>query len=257
MYSYDNRYMISATLRSDGSSRLAKGHQWHTYPAVSAGWNISNESFMQDVSFINMLKIRAGYGQTSNQSVAPYATLGRLSTRPYNFGDEYSTGYYVTELPNADLGWEYSETWNYGVDFALLNNRLSGTIEYYTTNTKDLLLGVGLPPTSGVQSYTANIGRTQNKGFEFSLNGNILQGDDDGLAWDLGINLYANRNKLVALASGSTQDVGNAWFVGHNIQVIYDYEKIGLWQEGDPYLNILEPGGEVGMIKVKYTGGYN
>jgi len=258
MYDYEGRYMVSATVRSDASSRLAKGHQWHTYPAVSAGWNIANESFMKDASWINALKLRVGYGQTSNQAIAPYATLGQLSTRPYNFGDDnYAVGYYVTQLPNADLGWEYSETWNYGVDFALLNNRLSGTLEYYTTNTNDLLLGVGLPPTSGVQSYTANIGRTQNKGFELSLNGTILEGENDGLTWDLGVNLYANRNKLVALASGSTQDVNNAWFVGHNINVIYDYEKIGLWQEGDPYLDILEPGGTVGMIKVKYTGDYN
>src|SRR5690606_33257231 len=166
MYAYDNRYMVSATLRSDGSSRLAKGHQWHTYPAVSVGWNIANESFMKDASVVNSLKLRLGYGQTSNQSVAPYATLGRLSTRPYNFGDEYSTGYYVTELPNPSLGWEYSETFNYGLDFGILNNRLSGTIEYYTTNTKDLLLGVGLPATSGVGSYTANVGQTQNKGIE-------------------------------------------------------------------------------------------
>lgn len=255
MYSYDNRYMISATLRSDGSSRLAKGHQWHTYPAVSAGWNIRNESFMQDVSFINMLKIRAGYGQTSNQSVAPYATLGRLSTRPYNFGDEYSTGYYVTELPNADLGWEYSETFNYGVDFALLNNRLSGTIEYYTTNTKDLLLGVSLPSTSGVGSYTANVGQTRNKGLELSLNGVIVD-NNNGWTWEAGFNLYANRNELVSLASGATRDEGNWWFVGHPIDVVYDYQKVGLWQEGDPYLSTLEPGGNVGMIKVKYTGEY-
>src|SRR5690606_20286041 len=104
MYAYDNKYMLSVTLRSDGSSRLAKGHQWHTYPAISAGWNIANESFMQDVSFVDMLKLRLGYGQTSNQSVAPYATLGRLTGRPYNFGDEYSTGFYLTELANAALG---------------------------------------------------------------------------------------------------------------------------------------------------------
>ncbi|MEH6307673.1 TonB-dependent receptor [Olivibacter sp. CPCC 100613] len=258
MYDYDNRYMLSATLRSDASSRLAPEHRWHTYPAVSAGWNIANESFMKSLSWINMLKLRVGYGQTSNQAIAPYATLGRLSTRPYNFGEEnYAVGYYVTQLPNSNLGWEFSETWNYGLDFSLLNNRLSGTIEYYTTHTKDLLLGVGLPPTSGVQSYTANIGQTQNKGIELTLNGNILAGGRDGLTWDLGFNLYANRNKLTALASGATQDVGNSWFVGYNINAIYDYEKIGLWQEGDSYLNILEPGGSVGMIKVKYTGGYN
>ncbi len=96
MYSYDNRYMLSATIRSDGSSRLAEGHKWHTYPAVSVGWNIANESFMKNITWINMLKLRVGYGQTSNQAIDPYATLGLLSTRPYNFGTAYSTGFYVS-----------------------------------------------------------------------------------------------------------------------------------------------------------------
>ncbi|MCU7550139.1 TonB-dependent receptor [Chitinophagaceae bacterium LB-8] len=257
MYSYDNRYMLSATLRSDGSSRLAEGHKWHTYPAVSAGWNIGNESFMKGISVINKLKLRAGFGQTSNQAISPYATLGRLSTRPYNFGpNNYAVGYYVSQLPNDNLGWEYSVTGNYGLDFAVLNNRLSGTVEYYVTNTKDILLGVSLPSTSGVTSYTANIGETQNKGWEFSLNGTILD-NHNGWTWDAGVNLYTNRNKLVALASGQTRDEGNAWFVGHNINAIYDYEKVGLWQEKDQYRDVLEPGGNVGMIKVKYTGDYD
>ena len=257
MYSYDNRYMLTATLRSDASSRLAPGHQWHTYPAVSAGWNIGNESFMKDISAINMLKLRAGYGQTSNQAIAPYATLGRLSTTPYNFGNNtYSTGYYVSQLPNANLGWEYSETWNYGLDFGLLNNRLTGTIEYYVTNTNDILLNVNLPPTSGVSSYTANIGKTQNKGWELSLDGVILR-NKNGWNWEAGINIYSNHNKLVQLASGQDRDEANWWFVGHPINVIYDYQKVGLWQEKDPYLNVLEPGGNPGMIKVLYTGGYN
>ncbi|MBV7532124.1 TonB-dependent receptor [Chitinophaga sp. sic0106] len=258
MYAYDNRYMISATVRSDGSSRLAPGHQWHTYPAVSAGWNVANESFMQQVKWLSSLKLRAGFGQTSNQAINPYATLGALSTRPYNFGsDNYSIGYYVTQLPNASLGWEYSKTWNYGIDFGLFQNRLTGTIEYYITQTNDLLQSVGLPQTSGVNSYTANVGKTENKGIEITLNGTILDGGRDGVSWDAGFNLYANRNKLVALASGSTKDEGNGWFVGHNINSVYDYKKIGLWQEKEPYLNILEPGGAVGMIKVLYTGGFN
>ena len=256
MYEFDDKYMLSATVRSDASSRLAEGHKWHTYPAVSAGWNISNESFMQDVSLIDRLKIRAGYGQTSNQAVAAYSTLGRLSSRNYNFGNTtYATGYYVTQLPNPNLGWEYSETWNFGLDFALLKNRLSGTIEYYLTNTKDILLGLGLPQTSGVTSYTANIGETQNKGVEFTLNGTILD-DVNGWTWDAGINFYTNNNELVALASGQTRDEGNGWFVGYSINSIYDYERTGLWQKDDPYLSILEPGGNVGMIKVKYTGDY-
>lgn len=201
-----------------------------------------------------MLKLRVGFGQTSNQAIAPYSTLGRLGISPYNFGDDtYATGYYVSELPNANLGWEYSKTWNYGLDFALLNNRLSGTIEYYVTKTNDILLNVNLPNTSGVGSYTANIGKTQNKGLELSLNGVILE-NQNGWTWTAGLNVYGNRNKLVQLASGQTRDEGNWWFVGHPINVIYDYRKTGLWQEDDPYLDILEPGGNVGMIKVEYTG---
>ena len=260
MYSYDSRYMLSATLRSDGSSRLAPGHKWHTYPAVSAGWNIANESFMKNISQITLMKLRVGFGQTSNQAIDPYSTLGLLNTRFYNFGDNgtdsYATGYYISELPNQNLGWEYTKTWNYGLDFALFTGRLSGTIEYYRQHTKDILLNVDLPQTTGVSSYTANIGETENKGFEISLNGIILK-NPNGFTWEAGINLYANHNKLVALTSGSEENRGNWWFVGYPIDVVYDYKKIGLWQAGDPYLNILEPAGNVGMIKVEYTGDYN
>ncbi len=257
MYAYDNRYMLTLTYRTDASSVLAEGHKWHSYPAVSAGWNIKNESFMQDINVINSLKFRVGVGQTSNQSINPYSTLGLLSTRPYNFGEtNYSVGYYVSTLPNPKLGWEYSKTQNFGLDFALFKNRLSGTVEYYITDTKDLLLSVNLPSTSGVGSYMANVGKTQNKGLEFSVNGVILD-NLNGWTWEAGLNLYTNRNKLVQLASGQKRDESNWWFVGHSIDVIFDHEKVGLWQDGDPYLNILEPGGNVGMIKVKYAGEYN
>jgi TonB-linked SusC/RagA family outer membrane protein len=258
MYEFSDRYMLSATVRSDASSQLAEGHKWHTYPAVSVGWNIKNESFMKSIAAIDRLKIRVGYGQTSNQAVGAYSTLGRLSSRNYNFGTTYATGYYVTQLPNPDLGWEYSETWNYGLDFSILKNRLSGTFEYYVTDTKDILLSLGLPQTSGVSSYTANIGETQNKGFEISLNGTILD-NVNGWTWEAGINLYSNHNELMALASGQTRDEGNGWFVGHNINAIYDYKKIGLWQQDDQYRTILEPGTDkdiVGSIKVLYTGDY-
>ncbi len=256
MYSYDDRYMLSATYRSDGSSRLAKGHNWHSYPAISAGWNIKKESFLRDVNKIDLLKLRVGFGQTSNQSVDPYKTLGLLSTRPYNFGGDYATGYYVSELPNPNLGWEFSETWNYGIDFGLFNNRLTGTVEYYVQNTNNVLLGVNLPATSGVGSYTANIGETQNKGYEITLNGLIID-NPDGVSWNAGINLYSNKNKLMGLASGQLRDESNWWFVGSPINAVFDYKNQGLWQEGDQYRDILEPGGNVGMIKVEYTGDYN
>ncbi len=256
MYTFDNRYMLTMTMRRDGSSRLAPGHKWHAYPAISAGWNIHNEKFMSAVPWINQLKLRLGYGQTSNQAVDPYKTLGLLSTRPYNFDTQFLTGYYMSELPNPSLGWEFSKTYNYGLDFGLFNNRVSGTMEYYVQNTDNILLRVGLPPTNGGGSYMANIGKTQNKGFELSLNGAVID-NENGWKWDVGVNLYANRNKLVELTSGSQRDEGNQWFVGHPIDVIYDYKKIGLWQADDPYRDILEPGGNVGMIKVEYTGEYD
>ena len=257
IYTYDNRYMLTAAFRSDASSRLAKGHQWHTYPAVSLGWNIAREKFMDPADWLDNLKLRVGYGETSNQSIDPYSTLGALSTKYYNFGANMATGYYVSTLPNPELGWEYSSTWNFGLDYSLWNGRLSGTLEYYVQNTHDLLLSVNLPPTSGVGSYMANIGKTRNKGFELSLNGIIID-NRGGWNWEAGINLYANRNELVELASGAEQDVSNRWFVGHPIDVIYDYKKIGLWQQGEEeLLEILEPGGNVGMIKVEYTGEYD
>ena len=260
MYSYDNKYMISAAVRADASSRLAPGHKWHTYPAVSAGWNIAREEFMESTkNWLDNLKLRVGYGETSNQAINPYSTLGGLGIRNYNFGSTYKAGYYVNSLPNTELGWEYSKTWNFGLDFSLFNGRLSGSFEYYIQKTNDILLNVKLPDTSGVSSYTGNIGNTENKGWEFSLNGIIID-NKNGWNWEAGINFYQNRNKLTKLATDDPdgRDEGNLWFVGYPIDVIYDYEYVGLYQAGEEAaMNILEPGGNIGMIKVKYTGDYD
>ena len=266
MYSYDNKYMLSVAVRSDASSVLASGHKWHTYPAVSAGWNIAREEFMEKLTWIDNLKLRVGYGETSNQAISAYQTLGGLGIRNYNFGNgtNYKAGYYVNSLPNPELGWEYSKTWNFGLDFSLFNGRLSGSFEYYIQKTNDILLYVNLPSTSGVSGYTGNIGKTQNKGWEFTLNGIIID-NKNGWNWSAGLNLYQNRNKLTELASGQERDEGNLWFVGYPIDVIYDYEYQGLWNQSDivtgpdgkTNLDILEPGGNLGMIKVKYTGDYD
>ncbi|MDR6461687.1 MULTISPECIES: SusC/RagA family TonB-linked outer membrane protein [Chryseobacterium] len=259
MYTYDNKYMFTATLRADGSSRLAPGNKWHTYPALSLGWNVTNESFMQNIKAINLLKFRAGWGQTSNQAVDPYTTMGRFNVAPYNYGSAGSTGIYGSQPPNPNLGWEYSKTQNYGVDFGILNNRLTGSVEYYKTHTYDLLTQKSLPATSGWSSIVSNVAETENKGLEVSLNGVIFD-NPDGFTWEAGVNFYTNKNKILSLASGTERDVNNLWFVGHNINSLYDYQYIGLWQAGDPYQNILEPGTAadvVGSIKVLYTGGYN
>ena len=258
LYQYDNKYLLTATLRTDGSSRLAEGRKWFTYPAVSVGWNIANESFMENVDFVNLLKLRAGYGETSNQAIAPFSVQGRLSQVEYNYDTTFANGFFVTQLPNPDLGWEFSETYNYGLDFGLFNNRLSGSVEYYITKTNDILLGLGLPPTSGVGSITSNIGSTENRGLEIALNSTIIQTED--FSWDFGVNVYTNRNEITSLASGQVEDVGNLWFVGQPLNVIFDYDRVGLWNESDPdyqFFDQYEPDGTLGMIKVRYTGDFN
>lgn len=256
MYSYDSKYMLSVAVRSDGSSRLAEGHKWHTYPAISLGWNVKNESFMDGVTWLDQLKLRLGYGETSNQSVDPYKTFGLLATQPYNYGTETTTGFYVSELPNPELGWEFSTTWNLGVDLAFFRNRLNVTAEYYKMSTKNVLLSVGLPGSAGVGSYMANIGETENKGFELNINGTIID-DNNGWTWTAGVNMYVNRNKLVKLSSGQQEDRNNNWFVGKPIDCIYDFKYEGIWQEDEEELRkVLEPAGAPGMIKVQYTGEY-
>ncbi|MDR0332839.1 MAG: TonB-dependent receptor [Dysgonamonadaceae bacterium] len=256
MYDYDRRYMLSLAVRSDASSRLAKGHQWHTYPAVSIGWNLGREAFMENVEWQDEIKFRFGSGRTSNQAVQPYATLGRLTSRPYNFGSQTEMGFFVGEVPNPGLGWEHSTTYNAGLDFALFRSRLQGTIEYYSVNTNDILMQVPLPQTSGVGSYWANVGKSQNRGVEISLNGIIIE-NLNGWSWAAGLNFYTNNNKVIALSTGQRRETALSLFVDYPINSIFDYERTGLWQEGDPHLNILEPGGNVGMIKVRYTGDFD
>jgi TonB-linked SusC/RagA family outer membrane protein len=258
MYDYDSRYMLMASIRWDGSSVLAEGHKWVSYPAFSAGWNIAKENFMESTNaWLDNLKLRIGFGVTSNQSISPYTTLGSLSSRPYNFGTTNKlTGFYVNTTPNPDLKWETTKTWNFGLDFSFLRSRLSGSVEYYDAATSDILQSVNLPQTAGVSSYLANIGKMSNKGVELALNGVIFD-NKDGWSWEAGINFYTNRNKITQLASGQERDESNCWFVGYSVNSIYDYQRIGLWQQNDPYLNILEPGGAPGMIKVLYTGDYN
>jgi len=256
MYSYDDKYMVSATMRADGSSVLAAGHKWHNYPAVSLGWNINKESFMKNIAWVDALKLRAGYGQTSNQAVGPYTTLGTMTTLNYNFGSNFTSGNYVTSSPNPNLGWEFSKTVNVGLDFTLLKNRISGTFEYYQTHTNGVLLSVNMPITSGVSSYTGNVGETSNKGWELSLNGTIIN-NLNGWTWEAGINIYGNKNKVTKLASGQTQDINNLLFVGHSLNCLYDYKKIGIYQTATEAKQYEGSAATAGLIKVLYTGTYN
>jgi TonB-linked SusC/RagA family outer membrane protein len=233
-YNYDDRYLLTVTGRRDGSSVLAAGHKWNNYPAIAAAWNISNESFMKSSkNWLDALKIRVGYGQTANQAISPYQTLGSLSQNLYNFGTTNTYGYYVSTLPNPNLGWENTKTFNAGIDYSFFNSRIFGSIEAYNSHTTNVLLPVQLPATSGVPgSYLSNVGETSNKGLEFNVStANIRKAN--GFNWTTDLNVFFNRNKIVSLASGQTQDIGNGWFVGQPINVIYDYQKTGIWQTAD------------------------
>lgn len=265
-YSFDDRFLLTLTGRIDGSSRLAQGNQYKSYPAVGLGWNLSNENFMQGVSWVDNLKLRTGFGQTSNQSVAPYSSLGLVTnsnflTAPgnvirYNFGNTVVTGYEVNRLRNPTLDWEYTSTLNLGIDFGLLNNRITGSLEYYHQRTSKVLYNLRLPASSGVAGpYNTNIGEIENRGMELSISTlNIKSDKKDGFTWSTDFNLFFNRNKIIRLSSGIQRDIGNQLHVGFPLSAIYDYNKLGIWQ-----LNEAEEaaryGARPGMIKLEDVSG--
>ncbi|MES2373763.1 MAG: TonB-dependent receptor [Bacteroidota bacterium] len=240
IYSYDNKYLLTATVRTDGASVLAPGNKWVTYPAISVGWNLDNEKFLQTATFISSLKLRAGYGISSNAGINPYTTLGSLSTSFYNYGAgstalvNYVGGYTINTIPNPSLTWEKTTGINVGLDFGLFNNRITGSIEYYTTKTKDILLSKSLPVSQGANSILVNAGETASHGMEFTLSADIIRSKGPGhFSWRADANAFFNREKIVALQLGLQQDIGNGWFVGQPVSVIYDLKKIGIWQTKD------------------------
>ena len=191
-YSYDNRYSLTATLRRDGSSRLSPGHQWFTYPAIGVAWNISNEKFISNVAFVSNLKLRGGWGTTASQGIAPYLTLGTLATNFYNYGNQNATGYYVNFLANKNLKWQATSNWNIGLDFSLLKNRITGTIDVYSQKTKDILLNQSLPPSNGASATIINLGKSKGHGVEISLSSINLQ-TKSGLTWSTDFTFSSNK----------------------------------------------------------------
>jgi TonB-linked SusC/RagA family outer membrane protein len=239
-YAFDDKYLLTATFRADGASVLAKGNQWVTYPALSLGWNIDREGFMQNQDIFSNLKLRAGWGISSNAGINPYTTLGSLSTGFYNYGQgttplvNFVNGYTINTIPNPNLTWEKTRGINFGLDFGLLNNRLTGTIEYYNTSTTDILLSKSLPRSQGANSILTNVGETATNGMEFSLSSYSIQAKKPGgFTWRTDVNAFFNREKIVALQQGLQQDIANGWFVGQPMTVIYDVRKIGIWQLGE------------------------
>ena len=234
-YVLNNKYLVTLTGRADGSSRFAPGDKWSFFPSIAVGWNISNEDFMVTSRVISNLKLRASYGLTGNTGINPYQTLGGLNRTTYAFDNNAAYGYRPGSIPNPNLKWETTASTNIGLDFSLFNNRISGSLEGYQQNTRDLLLQRQLPITSGFGSILENIGSTRNTGFEVTLSTmNIYDNQNrNGFTWSTDLNFAHNKEEIVELYGGKKDDVGNRWFIGHPISVIYDYEKAGIWQTAD------------------------
>ncbi len=240
IYSFNDKYLLTATVRTDGASVLAKGNQWVTYPAFSVGWNIDQENFMSNADFVSSLKLRAGWGISSNAGIGPFTTLGSLSSGFYNYGQgttplvNFVGGYTINTLPNPNLTWEKTKGLNLGIDFGLFNDRLTGSIEYFSTQTEGNLLTKSLPRSQGANSILVNAGNTESYGFELSLSSiNIAKRTQGGFQWRTDFNAFFTREKITALQQGLQRDEGNGWFVGQPITVIYDVKKLGIWQTKD------------------------
>lgn len=231
-YSYNDRYLLTLTLRADGSSRLAAGNKWHSFPSAAFAWNVSREDFMQSVPVISNLKFRASYGSVGQQSINAYQTLGQLSGLVYNYGSNMVTGAYLSSTTNNSLTWEYTKTANLGIDFGLLGNRITGSVEVYKSFTNSLLLPQTLPPTSGIPNpIVTNVGKTENRGIEVHLSTTNIQAQTrNDFSWTSDFNFFINRGKITQLAGGVTKDAANGWFVGQPLNVYYDYKRVGIWQ---------------------------
>ena len=238
-YSFNDKYLLTLTMRSDGSSRLADGNKFHSFPSVAVAWNMMKENFFPKGSVLTNLKLRGSYGSVGNTSIDPFATQGSLTTQVYNYGSTTTTGLYPNSVPNPTLGWEYTSTVNLGLDFGLLQNRISGSVELYHSYTKDMILPQNLPGTSGIpNAIVTNIGKSENKGIELRISTvNIQARNKGGFTWTSDLNIFINRGQITALnptlnttVNGKPADIANKWFVGQPIGAYYDYQKDGIWQ---------------------------
>ena len=231
-YKLANKYLLTASLRADGSSVLAEGNKWGYFPSFSGAWVISEEGFMKNTTAVNNLKMRLSWGKSGNSAVDPYKTLTVLGSDKtyYTFGTQLINGQIPANLGNSDLTWETTGTYDAGFDISLLKSRISATIDLYYAQTNDLLLYKGLPATSVYPQVLSNVGSTENKGFELALNLKPVERKD--FSWNTDITYSMNRDKIVSLASGALQDISNpdqALVVGQPVRSFYNYEANGCW----------------------------
>lgn len=233
-YNFRGKYLITLSNRWDGSSVLAEGHKWAAFPSTALAWKVSEEDCFKKNRFVSNLKFRLGYGQTGNSAINPYQTGGTLVRTVYVFGETAASGYGFGSLgmtqgsmSNKHLGWEKTTQFNWGLDFGLIKNRISGAVDLYLANTTDLLLNQIIPATNGFASWINNIGATQNKGIEITLH--TVNIDRKKFEWSTDFSFTSNKEKIVELSNGKQDDMANLWFVGQSINVFYDYQYDGIW----------------------------
>lgn len=237
-YAYDNRYMLSFSYRYDGASQLAPGNKWDGFWAVSGGWNIASEKFMEGLaSTVNELKLRASYGTVGNAAVPPYSSMMKFTPGTDAEGNPTLS---ISQLANNNLKWERTSEFNAGLDVRLLNNRINFTAEYYYKKTKDLLMWRTVPSALGVESVLTNVGSVQNRGWEFTLGGTPV--DTKDFYWNINYSINFNRNKILALdgLSDTLVNTGNVdmpGLVGSYVQMVgqpmgtfMGYKFAGVWK---------------------------
>jgi TonB-linked SusC/RagA family outer membrane protein len=262
-YKFNEKYLLTASVRADGSSKLAEGHKWGYFPSVAAGWRINEESFMDNTeNWLTNLKLRASWGISGNSAIDPYQTLATLSSSQvyYYLGGKDLAGNIPSSLGNTSLSWEKTASLNFGLDFGIIDNRISGSIDYFINNTSDLLYQKSAPPSSVFPSVWGNIGDTKGSGFELALNTVIARGND--FNYDITWSFTSFSDEIVSLAEGVDKNISGrtGQIVGEPISIFYDFEDDGIWGVGefDAYKTDWEarhPGETLGYISSYGTPG--
>nr|WP_293837312.1 TonB-dependent receptor [uncultured Arsenicibacter sp.] len=237
-YSYASKYLLSASIRRDGSSRFGANTRWGVFPSASVGWRVSEEAFMKAVPAINDLKLRASWGTSGNYNIGDYSTIPTLGTYNYTFNGVAAVGQAPAGVTNPDLGWENSRTFDVGFDVSVLNNRISAAFDVYNKLNTNLLLNVPLPGATGFASYLSNAGSVRNTGWEIELNTRNTTG---ALKWNTSLNFSHNANKVVSLAGGVDQilipssfDISHSMLkIGQPLYSIYVVKQVGILSQQD------------------------
>lgn len=234
-YNYQMRYILTVSLRQDGSSKFGTNHKWATFPSVSAAWRVNEESFLEDATWLDDLKLRVGYGVSGNQDgIDPYKSLQLYGTAgQYYDNGKWYRAYQISQNANPDLKWEETSMFNIGLDYNIMNSRINGTIEYYNKQTNDLLYTYQVPvPPFLYPDMLANVGSMSNKGIEFLLSGDIIRKTD--LRWTASLNLAHNKNEITKLSSDefSTSSIktGSAWIRGgsdNTTHIVEEGKEVG------------------------------